>query len=185
MAKVSYVDIETPKDVQEKALQAVEMAKDTGRLRKGINEATKAAEKGEAVLIVIAEDVDPPEVVMHLPMIAREKKVPYVFVAEKKVLGKSAGLEVQCSAIAVEKAGSAASIVDEIVSRMGAKKQKEAKAAKEEAPAEGKAEAPAEEKKEKPKRAPRKKKGEEKKEEEKVEEKTEEKKEEKTEETKE
>lgn len=156
MAK-SYVDVETPKELQEKALQAIEMAKDTGRLRKGTNEATKAIEKGGAELIVIAEDVDPPEVVMHLPMICKEKKIPYVFVAEKKMLGKSAGLEVPCSAIAIEKAGSASSVIAEIVSKTGGKK----KAEKEEAPApeakaeEKKEEKPAEEKKAKKPRKPK------------------------------
>jgi len=155
MAK-GYVDVETPKDLQEKALQAIEMAKDTGRLRKGVNEATKAAEKSGCALIVIAEDVDPPEVVMHLPMIAKEKKVPYVFVAEKKMLGKSAGLEVPCSAIAIEKAGSASGLIDEIVAKMGGKRKHEDEAhaakAEKEKPAEKKeekAEAPAE----KPKKA--------------------------------
>jgi len=153
MAK-GYVDVETPKELQEKALQAIEMAKDTGRLRKGVNEATKAAEKNGAVLIVIAEDVDPPEVVMHLPMIAKEKNVPYVFVAEKKMLGKSAGLEVPCSAIAIEKAGSASSIIDEIVAKMGVGKKKHEKEEKHaEAPAEEKkAEAPKEEKPKKPRK---------------------------------
>jgi len=124
MAK-GYVDVETPKEIQEKALQAIEMAKDTGRLRKGSNEATKAVEKTGAELVVIAEDVDPPEVVMHLPMLCKEKKIPYVFVSEKKALGKSAGLDVPCAAIAIEKAGSASSVVDEIVAKMGGKKVEE------------------------------------------------------------
>jgi large subunit ribosomal protein L7Ae len=165
MAKAGYVDAETPKEVQEKALQAVEMAKDTGRLRKGINEATKAIEKAEAVLVLIAEDVDPPEIVVHLPMVAKEKKVPHVFVSEKKALGKAAGLEVPCSAIVIEKAGSAGALIEEISGKLGGKKEKPAK---KEAPAaeekkeetkekkEEKAEAaPAEEKKEKPKKAPK------------------------------
>jgi len=154
MAKAGYVDVETPKDVQEKALQAIEMAKDTGRIRKGINEATKAAEKGNAVLVVIAEDVDPPEVVMHLPMICREKRIPYAFVSEKKQLGTAAGLEVPTSAIAIEKAGSASAVVDEVAAKLGARKGKEEKSEAKTEKAEEKAvEAPAEEKKEKPKKA--------------------------------
>ena len=148
MAKGNYVEFETPKELQEKAYQAIEMAKDTGRLRKGTNEATKAIEKSGCALVVIAEDVDPPEVVMHLPMICKEKKVPYVYVADKKMLGKSAGLGVQCAAIAIEKAGNAQELVSEIVSKMGGKAKKEAvahtEAPKADAPA---GEAPKKEKK--------------------------------------
>jgi len=145
----SYVDVETPKEIQEKSLQALEMAKDTGRIRKGINEATKAVEKGSAVLVLIAEDVDPPEVVMHLPMICKEKGITYVFISEKKLIGKSAGLEVPCSAIAIEKAGSAQTIVEEIGAKLGTKKKHAEKEAKEEA----KEEAPAAEEKPKAKKA--------------------------------
>jgi large subunit ribosomal protein L7Ae len=145
----SYVKFETPKELSEKAYQAVQIAKDTGRVRKGTNEATKAIEKGDAPLVVIAEDVDPEEVVMHLPILCDEKNVSYVYVPSKKDLGKSAGLEVGCSAVAIEKAGNAGEIIEEIVKRLGKKDKAENKDEKE-----GK---PAEEKKEKPKK--RKKKG--------------------------
>ncbi|VVB65781.1 50S ribosomal protein L7Ae [Candidatus Gugararchaeum adminiculabundum] len=118
MAK-GYVKFETPKDVQSKALEAIEVARDTGRIRKGVNEATKAIEKGQAVLVVIAEDVDPEEVVMHLPMISDEKKVPYCYVSTKLDLGKSAGLGVGCAAIAIEKAGNANEMVADIASKLG------------------------------------------------------------------
>ena len=52
MAK-SYVKFETPKDVQSKALEAITVAADTGRIRKGTNEATKAIESGTAALVII------------------------------------------------------------------------------------------------------------------------------------
>ncbi len=118
MAK-SYVKFETPKDVQAKALEAITVAADTGRIRKGANETTKGIESGNATLVVIAEDVDPEEVVMHLPMICNEKNVPYGYVPTKKELGTAAGLTVQCSAIAIEKPGNAAEIVKGIVEKLG------------------------------------------------------------------
>ncbi len=156
MAK-AYVKFETPKDVSDKAFQAVEMARDTGRIRKGVNEATKVIERGEAKLVVIAEDVDPQEVVMHLPMICEEKGIPYVYVPGKKELGRSAGLEVPCAAIAIDKPGNAAEAINDITKRIPGGVKKAA------APvAEKKAEAPAAEgedkKKEKKARAPKKKK---------------------------
>lgn len=114
----SYVKFETPKEVAEKAYEAVQIAKDTGRVRKGTNETTKLIEKGEAALVVIAEDVDPEEVVIHLPMLCDEKKIPYVYVPSKKDLGKSAGLEVSCAAVGIEKAGNASELINDIVAKI-------------------------------------------------------------------
>jgi large subunit ribosomal protein L7Ae len=114
----SYVKFETPKELAEKAYEAVQIAKDTGRVRKGTNETTKVIEKGEAALIVIAEDVDPEEVVIHLPMLCDEKNIPYIYVPSKKDLGKSAGLEVGCAAVGIEKAGNASELINEILSKL-------------------------------------------------------------------
>lgn len=137
MAK-SYVKFETPKDVQAKALEAITVAADTGRIRKGANETTKAIESGNAALVVIAEDVDPEEVVLHIPMICGEKNVPYCYVATKKELGAAAGLSVQSAAIAIEKPGNAAELVKSIAEKVGKsapkKEEKKVEAPKAEAP---------------------------------------------------
>ncbi|VVC00617.1 50S ribosomal protein L7Ae [uncultured archaeon] len=160
MAK-SYVKFETPKDVQSKALEAITVAADTGKIRKGANETTKAIESGVAALVVIAEDVDPEEVVMHLPMICGEKNVPYCYVATKKELGAAGGLGVPCAAMAIEKPGNAAELVKGIAEKLGkanpkveakkpeAKPEHKHEEKKHEAPAEKKEEKPAEAKKEK------------------------------------
>jgi ribosomal protein eL8 len=116
MAK-SYVKYETPGDVQQKALQVVEAGLASGGLRKGTNETTKAIERGNAKLVLIAADVDPEEIVMHLPLLCGEKKVPYVFVSEKLALGKAAGLGVGTSAIAVTKADKAEALLKEVVEK--------------------------------------------------------------------
>jgi len=55
--------------VAEKTYQLVQIARDSGKLRKGTNETTKAIERGIAKLVVIAEDVEPPQVVAHLPIL--------------------------------------------------------------------------------------------------------------------
>ncbi len=91
MAK-SYVKFQTPADVQAKVLQAIELARQSGSVRKGTNETTKSVERGNSKLVVIAEDVDPEEIVMHLPSLCEEKRIPFVFVASKKDLGSAAGL---------------------------------------------------------------------------------------------
>lgn len=119
MAK-SYVKFATPGDVQAKALEVAEAARNAGGLRKGTNETTKAIERGEAKLVLIAEDVDPEEIVMHLPQLCGEKGVPYCFVAEKASLGKAAGLGVGTAAIAITKAGAAEEALRGVVGKVAA-----------------------------------------------------------------
>lgn len=101
----------------DKVLQAVELARNTGKIRIGTNEATKAAERGVAKLIVIAQDVDPKEVVMHLPPLCDEKKVPYAHVASKQELGRAAGIDVPTGALAIIEPGEAKKTIDEITKR--------------------------------------------------------------------
>ena len=110
-----YVKVETPKEVLNKALEVIEIAKSSGKIRKGTNEATKAIERGKAKLIAIAADVNPPEIVMHLPALCSEKNIPHVFVTTKKELGNAAGLEVPTSAIAVLDAGDAKAQLKDVV----------------------------------------------------------------------
>ncbi len=136
----SYVKFETPKDVQAKALEALTVAADTGKIRKGANETTKAIEGGSCALVVIAEDVDPEEVVMHLPMICGEKNIPYCYVPTKKELGAAAGLSVPSAAVAIEKAGNAAEIIKGIVEKLGKSAPKAESKIAEQKPAEHKAE---------------------------------------------
>ncbi len=97
-----------------KILQAVEIAKNTGKVRIGTNEATKAIDRGIAKLIVVADDVDPKEVIMHLDPLCNEKKIPIAHVSERQGLGRAAGIGVPTAAIAVIEVGDAQSQIDEI-----------------------------------------------------------------------
>ncbi len=116
--KPFYVRFETPKEVAEKALEILSVAKQTGKIKKGTNETTKAVERGLARLVLIAEDVDPPEVVAHLPLLCEEKKVPYVYVPSKERLGKAAGINVSAAAATVIEPGQAATDLDALVTQI-------------------------------------------------------------------
>ena len=118
MAKAYYVKFETPEDLVSPILEAVRVAVQTGKVRKGTNEATKAIERGISKLIVIAEDVEPPEVVAHLPLICEEQKTAYAFVPNKQELGKALGIDVTSAAAAILDAGDAQHIIDEVVASM-------------------------------------------------------------------
>lgn len=140
--KPVFVRFEVTPEIVERAYEIVKLAKEEGKLRKGANEATKAVERSIAKLLVIAQDVDPPEIVAHLPLLADEKKITYVYVDSKDKLGAAAGIDVPSSAIAVVEAGKGRQLLEEVVSKVEALRMKGAPA-KAEAPAEAAPEAPA------------------------------------------
>jgi large subunit ribosomal protein L7Ae len=114
MPKSFYVKFEVPKELSEKALQVVQVAKDSGKVRKGTNESTKAIERAVARLVLIAEDVDPPQVVAHIPILCEERKIPYLFVPSKLDLGRAAGIDVGCAAVTVLEAGEGSKSLKEV-----------------------------------------------------------------------
>ncbi|BCU71320.1 50S ribosomal protein L7Ae [Stygiolobus caldivivus] len=118
MSKPTYVKFEVPQDLAEKVLEAVKKARETGKVKKGTNETTKAIERGQAKLVVIAEDVQPEEIVAHLPLLCEEKKIPYVYVPSKKSLGEACNLQVAAAAAAIIDPGEAKEMVDEIIKRV-------------------------------------------------------------------
>ena len=92
--------------------EAGEVARNTGKIKKGSNEVTKAIERGVAKLVVVAKDVQPAEVIMHLPLLAKEKGVPCVEVPSKEQLGAAAGLTIPTGAIAIVVEGEAKKLLD-------------------------------------------------------------------------
>ena len=148
MAK-SYVEFKVAAEVVAKTGEALQLAKQSGTIRKGANEVTKSVERGLATLVVIAEDVEPEEVVVHIPKLCAQKKIPYTYMPTKEELGKAAGMNVPCAAIAVENQGGAANAIKDVVSKItgvapaasSAPKKEEKKAAAE--PKKEKAAAPA------------------------------------------
>uniref|UniRef100_A0A7C2ZLR4 Large ribosomal subunit protein eL8 n=1 Tax=Ignisphaera aggregans TaxID=334771 RepID=A0A7C2ZLR4_9CREN len=117
-AKPFYVRFEVPPEVAEKAYEAVKKARETGgKVRKGTNEVTKGVERGLCKLVLIAEDVDPPEIVAHLPLLCEEKKIPYLYVPSKKRLGEAAGIEVAAASVCIVETGEAKAEVEELIAK--------------------------------------------------------------------
>lgn len=114
MTKPTYAKFDVPAELVPKIYEAISIAKTTGKIRKGVNETTKAIERGIAKFVAIAENVSPEEIVMHLPVLCEEKQVPYLFVPSKEELGKAAGLAVGSSSIAIVEEGDAKKIVAEL-----------------------------------------------------------------------
>ena len=118
VAKAYYVKFQVPADLVSPIYEALRVAQQSGKVKKGTNEVTKAIERGISKLVIIAEDVEPPEVVAHLPILCEEHGIPYGFVPSRQVLGKSLGIDVTSAAAAILDSGDAQHIVDQIVASL-------------------------------------------------------------------
>lgn len=113
-----YMKFSVGKELKEKQNELIEKVKKTGKIRIGVNETTKAVERGKAKIIFIAEDVSPQELVMHLPLLCEEKKIPYSFISTKKELGEKSGIAVGTASIALVEEGSAKKELEEIIKKV-------------------------------------------------------------------
>ena len=111
---MAHLDYDFPKETIDKAYEAIELAKKTGKIKKGINEVTKIIERGQAKFVVVAKDVNPQEVIMHIPPLCEEKGVKFVLVPSKEDLGAAAGLQVGTSAVAIVTEGDSKDIIKSI-----------------------------------------------------------------------
>ena len=123
MAKAIYVKFDTPEELAKQAEEALQVAQQSGKVAKGTNEVTKFIERGDAALVVVAEDVDPAEIVAHIPVLAEEKEIPYIYLPTKEQVGGAAGLTVGTASACIVKAGDAQASVDEIVEKIAELKE--------------------------------------------------------------
>jgi large subunit ribosomal protein L7Ae len=133
-------------EIDEKQIfSIIQKAKESGSIRIGVNEVTKAIERGQAKLVVNATDVSPAEIVAHLGGLCKEMKSLYAAIGNKSELGAAVGIKTT-TAIAVIDAGSAKKELETLEKEMNSDK-KEAPAKKEEVKEE---KAPVKEAKEEP-----------------------------------
>jgi len=118
-----FVKFQTPKEVQDLAYDLVEKARDTGKISKGANEATKQVERGQAKIVIMAEDVTPEEILAHMPVLCEEKNIPYAYVPSKDELGNAAGLHVPTTAVAITNTGKDKNTLETLVQKTAELKQ--------------------------------------------------------------
>lgn len=109
---------EFPKEIVDKVLEAIELAKATGKIKKGTNEVTKAVERGVAKFVAVAKDVSPPEITMHIPELCKEKGVLCIEVPSKEELGASAGIAVPTVSVAIIQEGDAKPLIKELTEKL-------------------------------------------------------------------
>ena len=81
-----YVKVELTDELKGKTVEILEKAT---KVKAGLNEVTKAVERGTAKLVVLAEDITPAELVMHIPLICEEKNIPCSYIATRKEIGRA------------------------------------------------------------------------------------------------
>jgi large subunit ribosomal protein L7Ae len=87
----------------------IEKARKTGKIEKGTNEVTKAIERGTAKLVVYATDVEPKEIVQHIPVLCKEKKILCKEADSRQKLGLAVGISVPASSVVIINSGEAES----------------------------------------------------------------------------
>lgn len=123
MSKPFYVNVDVPEELKQEALKVLEKARDTGKTKKGTNETTKAIERNQAKLVLIANDVQPQEIVMHLPLLCEEKNIPYVVCGTMKDIGKAIGLDRPSASAGITNPGNAKDALDSLVKKLVALKK--------------------------------------------------------------
>jgi len=73
-------------------MDLVQQATNYKQIKKGANEATKTLNRGISEVVIMAADTEPIEILLHLPLLAEDKNVPYVFVPSKAALGRACGV---------------------------------------------------------------------------------------------
>jgi len=107
-----YIKVQLTAELKEQTIDLIEKTAKKGKIKAGINEVTKAIERGTAKMVIIAEDVSPKEVVMHLPILCDEKQVPFSFIDTRKDLGEKAGLRTATASIAIVETDAEADLKD-------------------------------------------------------------------------
>ncbi len=104
---MSYVKFKVPDAVKNELKDVITKIAETrdSKIRKGFNEVTKSIERSLAKLVVMAEDVSPPEILFHIPLLCENKSIPYGYISTKKELGNLVRINVGSAAIAIEKLG--------------------------------------------------------------------------------
>ncbi|XP_036039325.1 NHP2-like protein 1 [Onychomys torridus] len=75
-----------------KLLDLIQQSRNYKQLRKGANGVTKPLNRGISEFIVMAADAESLEIILHLPLLCKDKNVPYVFLHSKQALGWACGV---------------------------------------------------------------------------------------------
>ena len=81
-----------PPALAQELLDLIQTASHYRQLKKGANECTKALNRGIAEIVILSADASPLSILLHLPLLAEDKSVSYVFLPSKVAIGRACGV---------------------------------------------------------------------------------------------
>ncbi|CED83888.1 nucleolar protein family a member 2 [Phaffia rhodozyma] len=89
------------KKLSKKLFKTVKKASKARQLKRGVKEVVKSLRKGEKGLLLLASNITPIDILSHLPILAEESGVKYVWVLAKEELGQAAGTKRATSCVLI------------------------------------------------------------------------------------
>lgn len=65
-------------------------------MRNGLKDVQTRIRKGETGIVIFAGDINPIEIMCHLPGVCEDKDIPYVYTPSRKDLGATLGVKRGC-----------------------------------------------------------------------------------------
>ena len=97
------------------------------QLKRGVKEVVKHIRKAGKGLCVIAGDISPVDVIVHVPILCEEAGMPYVYIDSKEALGAAGAPKRPTACVVVVNEGKGGAAGDGDVSGMYSKLAKEVK----------------------------------------------------------
>ena len=89
------------KKLVKKLHKTIKKASKVRQVKRGVKEVVKGIRKGEKGLLVLAADINPIDIISHLPVLCEEAQIPYVFVTSKEELGHASSTKRPTSCVMI------------------------------------------------------------------------------------
>ncbi|KAJ7068280.1 50S ribosomal protein L30e-like protein, partial [Mycena amicta] len=89
------------KKLLKKLHKTIKKASKARQVKRGVKEVVKGIRKGEKGLLILAADINPIDIISHLPILSEEAQIAYVFVPSKEELGNSSSTKRPTSCVMV------------------------------------------------------------------------------------
>ncbi|KAJ3510989.1 hypothetical protein NLJ89_g4361 [Agrocybe chaxingu] len=89
------------KKLVKKLHKTIKKASKARQVKRGVKEVVKGIRKGEKGLLVLAADINPIDIISHLPVMSEEAQIPYIFVSSKEELGHASSTKRPTSCVMI------------------------------------------------------------------------------------
>jgi len=89
------------KKLAKKLHKVIKKSSKARQVKRGVKEVVKGIRKGEKGLLILAADINPIDIISHLPVMSEEAQIPYIFVASKEELGQASSTKRPTSCVMI------------------------------------------------------------------------------------